>query len=357
MSSISGPVTEAGLRATECAAKVTRLVELLDRRGADRLVVTAAENLSWLFGGARVTVPYGGSPVFQATVSRSGEVRVLAPENEAARLRAEELPGVDVVAIPWHAPFPDAPRGAVLDTALAVELRVARASLLSVELDRYRALGSDLATAVTAVLRSVGPQDAERRVAAEIVRAVVEIGAEPVVVLVGGASRRTVRHPLPTTAPLGARALVVVGARRHGLIASLSRWVRFASTADDALDAALREVEADAYAATVPGRPLGEILAEIAAAYPRHGLPVDAWLGHHQGGPTGYLGRDPKVVPGTQDVVRTDQAFAWNPSVPGAKLEDTVIVRAEGNEVLTVDPGWPVIDVRGIPRPLPLDLG
>jgi len=340
---------------TDRPAKLARIAELLDARGARELVLTCAENLAWLFDGARVAVPYAGAPVFQAVVSRDGEVRVDALVNEWERLRDEELSGVDVRPVPWHAGFPAPPAGALVDTALVPELRAARAALLPVELDRYRALGRDAAVAVTGVLRGVRSDTTEHAAAAELVRAVVGIGAEPVVVLVGGASRRAVRHPLPTDAPLGPRAMVAVGAKRHGLVVSLTRWVRFTASPDDALDAALFEVEADAFAATSPGRTLDAVLADIAAAYPRHGLPADAWEGHHQGGPTGYLGRDPKVTPASTDVVVAGQAFAWNPSVPGGKVEDTVVV-GDRVEVLTADPDWPTTTVRGLPRPLPLDL-
>jgi len=340
--------------ASDRPAKLARLAEILDARDATRLVLTAPENLAWLFDGARVAVPYAGPAVFQAVISRDGEVRVDALANEAERLRDEEVPGVDVTAIPWHAAFPTVP-GALIDTDLVPELRAARAVLLPGERARYRDLGRDAAVAVTRVLGDVRPDTSERTIAAELVRAVVDIGAEPVVVLVGGESRRAVRHPLPTLSPLGRRGMVAVGAKRHGLVANLTRWVRFEDTPDGALDAALREVEADAYAATTPGRTLGAVLADIAAAYPRHGLPADAWKGHHQGGPTGYLGRDPKATPTTADAVVAGQAFAWNPSVPGGKVEDTLVVDADGLEVLTADPAWPTTTVRGIPRPLPLD--
>lgn len=333
--------------------KVARLTALLASRGADELVLTAAENLAWLFDGARVAVPFAGPPVFQATVTRTGEVRVDALVNEAQRLRDEELPGVDIHELPWYAAFPP---GTLLDTDLVPELRAARAVLLPGERQRYRALGRDAATAMTGVLATASPATTERSVAADLARAVVGIGADPVVILVGGESRRAVRHPLPTDAPLGRRAMVALGAKRHGLVASLTRWVRFGPTDDDALDAALTEVEADAFAATRPGRPLAAVLADIAAAYPRHGLPADAWQGHHQGGPAGYLGRDPKATPQTTDGVAAGSAYAWNPSVPGGKVEDTVIIDADGIEILTADPAWPVTTVRGLPRPLPLDL-
>lgn len=342
--------------ATDRPAKLARLRGLLDERGARELVITAGENLAWLFDGARTNVPYGGAPVFQATVTRDGGIRVTALVNEVDRLRDEELADVEVTAIPWHAAFPAPPPGALVDRSLVRELRALRAPLLPVERARYRDLGRDAAVALTRVLREARPGLAECALAADLAHAVVGIGAEPVVVLVGGESRRAVRHPLPTTAPLGRRAMVAVGAKRHGLVVSLTRWVRFGATPDDGLDAALLAVEADALAATAPGRRLDAVLADIAASYPRHGLPADAWEGHHQGGPTGYLGRDPKVTPGDTDLVAAGQAYAWNPSVPGGKVEDTVVVDADRVDVLTSDPEWPTADIRGLRRPLPLDL-
>ncbi len=341
--------------ATDRPAKLERLRVLLDARGARELVLTSTENLAWLFDGARVTVPYSGPPVLRAVVSADGSIRVTAPVNEADRLRTEELPGVDVLAVPWHAGLPDPTAGQLVDTDLERELRAARAPLLPLERARYTALGSDIATAVTDVLRSARPTMTEQELAARLAHAVVAVGAEPVVVLVAGESRTAVRHPLPTRATLDRRAMAVVGARRHGLVVNLSRWVRFEPLGGD-LDAALLEVEADAFASTRPGRALCDVLADIAASYPRHGFPPDSWLGHHQGGPTGYLGRDPKATPATTDPVVAGQAFAWNPSVPGGKVEDTVIVDADRIAVLTADPDWPTTMVRGIARPLPLDL-
>lgn len=341
---------------TDRPAKLARIAELLERRGARELALTRPENLAWLFDGARVAVPYAGAPVFQAVVSRDGEVRVDALVNEWERLRDEELRDVELHPVPWHAAFPAPPAGALLDTDLETELRAARAVLLPIELDRYRAVGRDAAAAVSSVLRAVRPESREREVAAELASAIVVRAAEPVVILVGGESRRAVRHPLPTDAPLGRRAMVAVGAKRYGLVVSLTRWVRFASTPDDALDPALLEVEADAFAATTPGRRLGDVLADVAGAYRRHGLPDDAWEGHHQGGPTGYVGRDPKVTPTSNDLVVAGQAYAWNPSVPGGKVEDTVVLAESGIEVLSADPTWPVTMVRGVRRPQPLDL-
>jgi len=288
-------------------------------------------------------------------VGLDGEVIVTTLANERDRLASEEL-GADVIVIgqPWHEPLPAAADGVLKDTEVAAALRAARAGLLPGERARYGALGSELAQAVTRILTHATPEQTERALAAQLVSAVVEIGAEPVVILVGGEARLGIPHPLPTTGPLGRRAIVAVGARRTGLIANLTRTVAWGLGHEN--EGALRDVEADAIAATVAGRELRDVLHDIADSYDGHGLGANAWQRHHQGGPTGYLGRDPKVTPESRELVVEGQAFAWNPWIPGAKAEDTVIIDRDGVEVLTADPDWPCIEVGGISRPLTLDL-
>lgn len=338
--------------------KLQRLRRIAEDRGADAIRLTSAAALAWLFDGARTAVPLGGAPVFSATVDREGGIRVTALANEADRLAEEELAGVDEwEVIPWHAPLDTLPPGALAEAAVAAELRDARASLLPAETARYRSLGRDTAEAVTRVLTGACPDWTERQLAGRLARAAYEVGAEPAVALVAGAARARVQHPIPTDEPLGDRFLAVVTFVRDGLHASMSRWATFRDhDAWRETEAALREVEADAFAATRRGRALADALRDIAAAYAHRGFGDDAWRAHHQGGPTGYAGRDPKAHPSAAETLRDAQAFAWNPWVPGAKLEDTVIATAGGIEVLTRDPAWPTTEVRGLARPLPLPL-
>ena len=340
------------------AVKRRRVLDLLDRRGVDSIVLRSHTAVAWYLDGARTHVSLAGDPVAAVVVRPDGdELRVF--DNEADRLAAEELgPSLDlaVTRVPWHDAL--VPTGAAdLDEAdAAADLRVARASLLPAELARYRALCREVAEVLTDAAAAARPTDAERDVAARLAADLVARGIDPLVTLVAGRSRLAHRHPLPTAAPIGDRAMLVVCGRRNGLIANATRWVRWGASPSEA-DAARRilDVEAAFLAGTWVGATVGEAFAAGIAAYGRAGFDPGEWRRHHQGGAAGYAGRDPRGTPAVTDPVQVDQAFAWNPTAPGAKVEDTVLVRADGIEVLTVDPRWPTTRVGGLDRPVELD--
>lgn len=345
--------------------KRRRVLGILDGVGAESLLLTSQTVLAWYLDGSRVHVSLAGDPVAALLVTRDGD-HLVTYNNEAERLAREEIPaGVAVVEVPWYSTLrdvaawlgPNAP-APLLEDQLARELRSARRSLLPAETARYGLLAQETAVALTDVLAAASPTTTELELVAGLAERVVRLGAEPLVLLCSGASRAGFRHPLPTRAPLGRRAMAVVCARRDGMIVNATRWVRFDAGTPEERDADQRiaAVEADVFRATVPGADLGEVLALLKVSYERHGFGADQWRLHHQGGPAGYAGRDPRVTDGCDDEVALNQAFTWNPSAPGAKIEDTVLLDDAGIRVLTVDPRWPSVLVDGIARPGTLEL-
>jgi len=343
---------------------------LADRREKQRrvaalrtgpLLLASHEAVSWYLEGIRSHVSLAGPPVAAVRIDDDGD-RIFVAENEADRLVAEELlpsDAVRVVRVPWVVPPADAAAAAdaaagsvggpaASEASVAPALRAARASLLPAERDRYRALGRDAAEAVTDAAAMLRPTDSEQRAASVLAAALVERAIDPLVILAAGSSRLGHRHPLPTGAPLGRRAMLVVCGRRHGLIANATRWVGEGDPADDAILA----VEAAFLGASTPGARLDRVFAAGAAAYAAEGFAADERRRHHQGGPTGYSGRDPRATPDATDLLHDHQAFAWNPTAPGVKVEDTVLVSSGGVEVLTTDPRWPTTSRGGLARPL-----
>ncbi|WP_211320768.1 M24 family metallopeptidase [Arthrobacter livingstonensis] len=351
-------------KAADRAVKRARVLAVLAEAGRDSVLLTSQTALSWYLDGSRVGISLAGDPIAAVLVTGSGD-HLATFNNEAARLSAEEIPGgVTVHEVPWHGSLTDVAAwhgpGALpaLEAELAVPLRLARRSLLPGELGRYEQLCRDAAIVLTDVLSFATPHTTERGIAAAVAERIVGLGADPLVLLASGASRADFRHPLPTAAALGRRAMAVVCARRDGMIANVTRWVRFDGGTPAELDAEARiaDVEADIFDATVPGAAVCDILAEIRTAYDRHGFGPEQWTLHHQGGPAGYAGRDPRATDAVTDTTTLNQPFTWNPSGPGVKIEDTVLLDSDGIRPLSLDSRWPSELVNGIPRPVTLQL-
>jgi Xaa-Pro aminopeptidase len=330
--------------------KHARVVALLDARDLDALVLRTPGNVAWYSDGGRTYVTPETS-VAVVVVRRDG-AEVWTAVNEADRLRTEEL--LSLSDAEWHV----LPWSASLDDALPSGPRIGgdadaeplRRSLLPDEVERYRAVCRAAAEAMTDAALSLSPERTEHEAAAAVADEMYARGLDPVVLLVAGGSRvRVHRHPLPTGAPVGDRVMLVACARAHGLIANLTRFVSFAGPAGEY--ERLLAVEAAFLGATRPGVRVGDAYAAGAAAYGAHGFATDEAARHHQGGPTGYETRDYLATELSDAVIEEWQPFAWNPSVPGLKVEDTVVATPRGVEVLTVDPRWPATDVDGLPRP------
>ncbi|WP_441406398.1 M24 family metallopeptidase [Arthrobacter sp. YAF17] len=355
--------------AADRAIKRGRVLDILDAEGKDAVLLTTHTALTWYLDGSRVHISLAGDPIAALLVDREGD-HLVTFNNEAGRIAAEELPaGVSLHSVPWYGNLHEAAAAVgiasgagagtpLAESAVAAALREARQQLLPGESARYAQLSAEMAGIMTDVLSTARPDTTEFELVSALAARVVAVGAEPLVLLCNGSSRSGFRHPLATHAPLGRRAMAVICARRDGLVANLTRWVRFDGGTPEELDAEARiaAVEADIFDATVPGARLDRVFEEIKAAYARHGFGAEQWEQHHQGGPAGYAGRDPRVTASATDSVVTNQPFTWNPSGPGVKIEDTVQLTESGVKVLTVDDRWPGTTVNGLLRPVTLQL-
>lgn len=347
----------------EVDAKRRRLLALARDHGYDGAVVLRRHDvLGWLLGGADTLVSRQGAPVAQA-VAHEGGVVVVTNRIEAERLAREELPaGVEVDAVPWEVPTALGERALALARELGrgapavddgtLDPTTARWPLLPVELERYRAAGGVTARALTDVAHALTPETTEHAAAALLIAALRPYGLHVPVALVAGASRLGhVRHPVPTHAPLGGAALLVVCSEARGLVSAASRLVTFGAEPGPVgarLEQVL-EVERAMLDACRPGASVASVFAAARRAYADVGYP-DAWRDHHQGGPIGYRPREWIATPDDERPVAAGAAYAWNPSLPWAKSEDTFVIGDDGAENLTADPRWPSRDVGGRAR-------
>ena len=297
-------------------------------------------DVRWLLCGRGRPVSAGSSPY--TVVVDEGRAPVLYQDIEASRVAAEERweeLGYEAVPHPWFEPPPDFATDCCLD-----ELRLA---LGLEELDRYRAAGSDGADAFVAALGALRPELSELGAAGELTGRLAARGFTTPVVLVGGER------------PLGRHALLAITAERDGLYVSLTRLFSFGEPPRELVELlhACAEVDAAMLAASRPGVTSGEVLGVAARAYAARGFPGE-WRRHHQGGLTGYRGREVFAVPGDPTPLPEACAVAWNPSVTGGgKSEDTALVTAAGVEVITRTPGLAELETpAGLRRPAIVEL-
>lgn len=354
---------------TELKRKLTALRRCIDERGLGGIRLRGTDWFSWATcGGSNVVLLTTDVGVADVWVTPNG-AWILTDEIEARRISEEEAPrGLEVRSFPWadlraKEQFVEETRGKgpiASDRPVSGEgtlpdsLWAERSALQPEELERYRALGREAAEAMTDVLNAARPEWTGFDLAGAGAEALWSRGIHPTLTLVGDERRLPIhRHATASKEKLGSRAMLVFCARRHGLFANLTRFVYFRSPTrqEQQLVRDVAAVEAEAFESSKPGVTLSQVYDSLVECYRELGH-SGAELLHHQGGTCGYLSRDVVARPGVTTTLVENNAVAWNPSLPGAKIEDTVVISSSKQvEILTVDPRWPTVEVDGRRRP------
>jgi Xaa-Pro dipeptidase len=330
-------------------ARERSLRELMDGHGVGVLLLSTPANFAWYTGGADNRVDHG-DPVGVASVLVSmDDAYILTNNIEAPRMREEQTPEMEVVEYPWHEEpaallkeltgeagvGTDVPSTSGPD--LSAEISPLRYVLDGDAIESYRRLGADTAHAVSEAAGSLSPDTDELEAAAELSAACLKRGMFAPVLLAASEERLVRhRHPVPHGGPLGRQAMLVVCAERGGLFVSLTRMIYFqepdpqTARRQDACEEILRRMREEA---TREGRTLAQAFEDCRRFYGEAGFAA-GWRDHHQGGMTGYASRELIATRRTQQEIREGQAFAWNPSLEGAKAEETFVLGPHGPEIL-----------------------
>jgi antitoxin VapB len=353
--------------AAELEEKTRRLVAMLEGEKLGGVLLNAQHNFAWLTGGGSNGIDLsrenGAAYLF---VRSDGKRFVLANNIEMPRLLAEELSTDDFepVEFAWQDEKAAANfviekakalhRGGVIATDIAIDaatrtiegkIAQCRYSLTADEKIRYRIHGRDAGVAVKNVIDRLTPGESEIEIAEKLRHEFARGGMATVVTLVAADERISqYRHPIPTDKRWEKTVMLVTCAKRRGLITSLSRIV----CVGDVPDELKQKTEAAAYVnaclldATRPGTTGSELYTAAANAYAEKNF-ADEINKHHQGGAAGYKTREWVAHPQNTEVVQPNQAFAWNPSITGTKVEETCIASENGVEIITASPEFPQI--------------
>jgi Xaa-Pro dipeptidase len=343
----------------ELDAKHNQVMDWLRAEGLDGILLRRNENIAWLTGGAvelRVLTP-NETGVAALLVTAEGGRYYLTTANEAPRLTDEEFGALDFepVIFPWYTDDTaetalQLARGQVAsDTQIPgfahASLYPLRASLRDTEIARFRWLGAATAQAVTSVLRQLEPRLTEYEMEARVAEALLSRSILPSVYLMAADERiLKYKHAVARGKRLEKYAMLNLCARKWGLTVSITRFAYFGALPSDLAEKfhAAAQVNAALLDATRPGATSAELFRIAAEAYARLGFAGDEQL-HHQGGATGYWEREWIATPEGAESVFNNQAFAWNPSIRGGKVEDTVLLRDGQIELLTPTPELPAL--------------
>jgi antitoxin VapB len=358
---VSGTVlaTEAAWNA-ELDEKHDKLVDWLKTQKLAGVLIRRHENLAWVTGGAielRVLTP-GETGVGAILVTASGKRYYFTTENEAPRLHDEEFGDLDFepVLFPWWANDTNAAAAKLAGGAIgsdapgagqsAVNLYPLRQSLSEPEIARYRWLGAETAEATVEALEQVEPGLSEFDLEAITAAGLLRRGILPSVALYAVDDRIfKYKHAVPRGARLKQYGMLNLCSRKWGLAISITRFIHFGALPAElaARFEAAAQVNAALLTATRVGATAAELFRVAQSAYAAAGFPGEERF-HHQGGATGYGEREWVATPDGTEAVVNNQAFAWNPSIRGGKVEDTVLLRDGVIENLTATPSLPALD-------------
>lgn len=343
----------------EFKTKLDRLIGLMDKEDLGAIYIKRQDNFAWLTCGGVNYVSNGDVGNCGLLVTKERGLHAITNVSEGNRMKDEEKlvkMGFTLHVGSWQDGSFDSKtiKGIVPDkkvgydtTEYASAIKELRYSLTKEEIIRYKAIGKDVSLVLEEVGKTIDREMTENDVAALILEKMKQRGIDSIVCLVATDERiKNYRHPIPTDRKLGSLVQFGGNFKRAGLVVSSTRFVSFGAVSESFRKQFLDTLYIDCVYIknTVIGKPYAYALEKGKEAYAVNGY-RDEFSLHHQGGATGYTGRDIKVTETTKGVVVPNQAFAWNPTITGTKCEDTYIVTEKGIVTVSGAVDYPKIKI------------
>lgn len=354
----------------EIQIKWDRIRNFMEKNGFGGILIKKVSNFAWFTGGKSNFVALytenGASSLFVT----DEKIYIVSNNIEMPRIIEEEIgkENFEKIESMWFEEeklveeIKNIAKGKVgcdlpVGDFIPVKLEKLHFPLLPEEIERYKSLGKEASEVMTNLCMDIKEGETEYEIAGKLSELLWERGIIPVVILIACDERlKKFRHPLPTEKKVKKNVMVVLCAKRDGLIVSLTRIVNFGK-----LDSELKKkhlavcrIDSVFIGETMPGREIRDVFSSGIKAYEKEGY-KEEWKLHHQGGPTGYLTRYSRGYLTDTSKIEENQSFAWNPSITGTKSEDTIIVKGKGCDIITEDKRWPLIEIeykgKRIPRP------
>lgn len=347
-------------RIEEVRQKHELLIEYLQLKKLDSLLILDPANFAWLTAGGNNLREFGGAPI--AAILVTNEARVVLCNNiDSGEIFDKQLMGLGFLLKerPWtekrEVLLEDVCRGRNIGcdinregtTFVADDLKPFRAQLSEAEIERASNLGLELAHAVEATGRNFSPGVTESEIAGHLAHRLLKNQIQPVrmQVMADGQGWRY-RHWTHGADQIERHCVISVVGKRSGLHVAASRTVSFGAPS-----AELEEihqlstlVQATAIYFSRPGWSFQETWKRVARIYEKFGVP-DEWRAAEQAELIGYQCVENQLTPSSTTCFQNQQLIHWHPSVRSSAVGDTFLLKESGIENLTPYTNWPSLSV------------
>ena len=347
----------------EIEIKTEKLRQLINRKQLSGILLSSQSNFLWLTGGRRNEVIKNFDISLVHLFITKDSKYLISSKSDSARVMDEELSGLgfNLIEYDWYnqSPlnvieenYPKARIGAdFYDPKLELvedDIAKLRIDLTESEIDRIKKFCMDYSMFFTDFCLQLKSGCLEEEIAHDFTCRLSKEGIRVTVMLVGSDERIfKYRHPVATPKKVEKYILLATVAERDGISISVSRSVYFGKAPEDLnkRQEAVNYIEAVYCSKSKPGEKLNSILGSGKKAYKEVSY-ENEWKNHTQGGIVAYQPREVLATESCDLQLSSNNLVSWNPTVPGAKAEDIILIKDNGAEQLSIDKRWPCSEIK-----------
>ncbi len=346
----------------EIEIKINKLRRLIAQKQLSGVLLSSQTNFLWLTGGRRneVVKNYDISLVY-LFITKDNKY-LISSNSDSARVMDEELSGLgfELIKYNWYNQSPlciiaNRYPGTRVGTdfydphhdCIEDDLIRLRIDLTKYEIEKVKNFCTDYSIFFTDFCMELKPGLSEKDIANDFTNKLIKRNIRVPVVLVGSDERIfNYRHPVATDKKIEKHILMATVAEREGINISVSRSVYFGKAPKDLSkkQEAVNYIEASYYRNSKPGNKLNRILDSVKKTYEEISY-KDEWKNHTQGGIVAYKPREVLATESNDFELKSNYLVNWNPTIPGVKAEDIIIIKEDGIEQLSIDKRWPCTEI------------
>jgi Xaa-Pro aminopeptidase len=360
MSSGEIPVVDHA-RLEGVAGRQSLLVEYLQLKGYDGLLMQDPANFAWLTCGATNFRQGSSTPMAAALVTPEARV-ILCGNVDSGQIFDRELMGLGFLLKerPWTEDLSvlrqDICRGRKIASDVFVpgtefvgqDLIPFRRQLSEREQNQLRELGKETAHAIEATGRNFEPEATEAEIAGHLTHRLMKRQIQPVhlQVMADGQGWRY-RHWSFGQDRVERHCVISVIGKRDGLHVGASRTICLGAPSSEMQEVHRLStlVMSTGMVFSQPGWSMQETWKRVARIYEKFGVP-DEWRCADQADLIGFRPSEGTLQPTSPQTFQSGMSVFWHPSVRSSLVGGTILIRDGGFELLTPSQNWPSLSIR-----------